>query len=94
MRVPLGRRTRRVELLEQLVVLPPHLGPFCKLVLTARRIEIPPGLQILGLELALLSGSFRRRNGQVVYQCPELEAAVSKAGQVRRSWKQGTVPGC
>lgn len=72
-----NQRTRGVELLKQLVVLSSQLGPFRKLVLAARCVELVPHAEVLRLELALLGRGLGRRHGEVVDQCPELYISVS-----------------
>jgi hypothetical protein len=48
------------------------LGPFRKLVLTARRVELFSKLQELGLECALLCCCFRGWSRETIVDIPEL----------------------
>ena len=49
-----GLRTLLLQLVQQLVMMPPQLGPFCKLVLTARSVQVSAALEKLLLKLTLL----------------------------------------
>lgn len=63
-------RTRLVKLLDELVVLATQLGPFGKLVLAARGVELTADLEVVGLEDSLLAGGLGGRDREEVDERP------------------------
>jgi hypothetical protein len=57
------QRTRRIQLFNQLVMLAAQLGPFGKLVLATRSVELPADLEVICLELPLFAGGLGCREG-------------------------------
>lgn len=71
-----GALTRFVQLFQHLIMLPTYLGPFCKLVLTARCVELSSQLQKLSLQLTLLGCSLGRWCRQAIVKVPKLDVSV------------------
>ena len=63
----MGVPTLLLQLIQQLVMLPPELGPLGELVLAARRVEVMANIQVFLLLLALVGelARERRREGEV-----------------------------
>lgn len=63
-------RTLLLQLLQELVVLPPQLCPLGELVLAAGRIELQPQAEVLLLQLPILDGKFGGLDRQLIQYAP------------------------
>lgn len=62
--------TLLLKLLQELVVCPSQPGPFRKLILAARRIQLPPAAEVFLLQRAMLGLFSRERCGNRAEQTP------------------------